>query len=202
MSTTPIKIIEKRISETGLPCDPDTERAAISCMLIDQTCIELALNQDIDETHFYDTRYAIIFNELVNIKYHDGSNVDLVLLKNKLRNIDTFKNYSDRDISLFLMELEEQPVLPSNFYHYIDILEDFKKRRVLILDSVKSVQDAYNLSIPILTNYQYSRRHIPKISAKQLAAYAVSRIEIWPISCLYVNPLLEVICLNGGCLTI
>ena len=129
MSLTPIKIIEHRISTTGLPCDPDTERAAISCMLINQTCIEEALNLDIGDDHFYDSRYRFIYNKIVDIKYLDGANVDLVLLRTKLRESEEFKQYVDNDILVFITEIEEEPIFPANFHHYIELLEDLRQRR-------------------------------------------------------------------------
>jgi hypothetical protein len=153
--------IEKRIGREGLPCDTDTELAAIACMLIDQTCIEEALNLDIGDDHFYDARYRVIYNKIVDIKYNDGADVDLVLLKTKLRECKEFKNYDERGINIFLVELVEEPMLPVNFRQYVERLEDFRQRRKAVQDSAKSVDAAYDFSMPIAADIT-SRKDILK----------------------------------------
>ena len=144
--------IKERIARGGLPFDINTERAAITCMLINQTCIEEALNLDIGDDHFYDSRYRTIYNKIVDIKYLDGADVDLVLLRTKLRESKTFKNYDNKDITIFLTEIEEEPIFPANFQHYIERLEDFKQRREIVLANAKSVDAAYDLSVPVASD--------------------------------------------------
>lgn len=170
MNPTQIKIIEKRITETGLPCDPDTERAAISCMLINQACVEEALNLDIRDAHFYDSRYRVIYNKIVDIKYLDGADVDLVLLRTKLRESEEFKKYDVRDITIFLAEIEEEPIFSANFQHYIERLEDFRQRRMSVLDGAKSVAAAYDLSVPVATDITSRKDSISKFDVSTCLA--------------------------------
>lgn len=141
--------IGKRIDRSGLPCDTDTERAVITCMLVDQTCIEKALNLDIGDDHFYDSRYRAVYNKIVDIKYIDAANVDPVLLRNKLRECREFGGCDGNDILEFIISIEEEPVFAVNFPQYIERLEDFRQRRRNVLDSAKSVEAAYDLSVPV-----------------------------------------------------
>lgn len=154
--------IGKRIDRGGLPCDTDTEKAVITCMIVDQTCIEEALNLDIGDDHFYDARYRVIYNKIVEIKYRDGANVDLVLLKYKLKECKEFKNYYDIDIAEFLMQFDAESILAVNFPQYIERLEDFRQRRENVLSSANSVEAAYDLSVPVAADITSRKDSIRK----------------------------------------
>ena len=154
--------IETRIDRGGLPRDTDTERVAITCMIVDQTCIEEALNLDIGDDHFYDARYRVIYNKIVEIKYKDGADVDLTLLKYKLKDCKEFKGFYDADIAEFLMQFDVEFVLPSNFSQYVERLEDFRQRRRNVLDSAKSVEAAYDFSVPVAADITSRKDRIKK----------------------------------------
>lgn len=141
--------IGKRIGREGLPRDTDIELAVITCMLVDQTCIEEALNLDIRDDHFYDSRYRVIYSKIVEIKYRDGADVDLVLLKNKLVECEEFKDYDQRDMVVFLHDLDSEFAVIINFKQYVERLEDFRQRRENVSSSVRCVEAAYDFSVPV-----------------------------------------------------
>lgn len=154
--------IEKRIARDGLPRDTDTERAVVACMILNQTNIEAALDLDIGDDHFYDPRHRVIYNKIVEIKYGDGADVDLILLRTKLRECKEFKGYDRHDIETFLMELEEEYPISVNFHQYVERLEDFRQRREAIQESARSVEAAYDLSVPVAEDITSRKDNIRK----------------------------------------
>ncbi len=66
------------------------------------------------------------------------------------------------DITDFLMQFEAEFILPANFHQYVERLEDFRQRRENVLDSAKSVDAAYNLSIPVAADITSRKDSIRK----------------------------------------
>lgn len=170
--------IQKKIFSNGFPKDIDSEKAALACMLLDQTCIEHALNLDVGDSHFYDSRHQAAYNALVDIQYNQACNIDLVVFKNKLKESETFRHYNLKDLSLFIMEIADQPVLPINFPQYITQLEDFKQRRQLLQDTMVEVDRAFDITTPLVIPKDKFSRNIVDIKTwlnesppKQLDVY-------------------------------
>lgn len=153
--------IEKKISKNGLPFDLETERSVISCMLMDGSCVEHAIELDVDDACFYDSRNREIFKIIIDVKYGDGLNADLVMLKNKLKGNGKFKGYNQRELTLFLTELEDTAIFVSNFWQYIKILEEYKQRRQLIEESIIAINKAYDVTATFaIAKDKFSRNHV------------------------------------------
>ncbi|MCH7517355.1 MAG: hypothetical protein IIB08_09625, partial [Bacteroidetes bacterium] len=111
--------IEQRITSNGVPRDPALEQAVLGCMLLDATCIEHAIEADIDGEYFYNSANREIFDAIIKIKYGDGLSVDLVTLKNRLQGNGKFKDKSQKELAILLMELEDTSFTTTNFLQYI-----------------------------------------------------------------------------------
>lgn len=144
--------IEQRVTSNGVPRDHALEQAVLGCMLLDATCID-AIESDVDGECFYDSTNREIFEAIIKIKYGDGLCVDLVTLKNRLQGNGKFKDKSQRELAIFLMELEDTSFTTSNFLQYIKILEEYKQRRQLIFDSIDVIDMAYDTKGPIDAEY-------------------------------------------------
>ncbi len=162
--------IQKKISTNGFPKDIDSEKAVLACMLLDQTCIEHAIESDVDGDFFYNEAHREIFDAIVKIKYGDGLCVDLVTLKNKLQGNGKFKGKNHRELALFLMELEETFFTTSNFLQYIRILEKCKHQRQLIFDGLNTIDMAYDTNGPIDAEYLTRQDNIKRLDIARCLA--------------------------------
>lgn len=155
--------IEQKITSNGVPRDHALEQAVLGCMLMDATCIEHAVESDIDGEYFYNSANREIFEAIIKIKYGDGLCVDLVTLKNRLQDNGKFKDKNPRELAMLLMELEDATFTTSNFLQYIRILEEYKHRRQLIFDSINIIDRAYDTTGPIDADYLTRQDNIKKL---------------------------------------
>ncbi len=64
--------------------------------------------------------------------------------------------------TLTLAQFDALPILPANFRQYVERLEDFKQRRENVLASAKSVNAAYDFSVPIAADITSRKDSIRK----------------------------------------
>ena len=170
MQSTVRTTIQQRVASNGVPRDHALEQAVLGCMLLDATCIEYAIEADIDGECFYDSANREIFDTIIKIKYGDGFNVDLVTLKNRLQGNEKFKDKSQRELAIFLMELEDASFTTTHFLQYIRILEEYKHRRQLIFDSINAIEMAYDTKGPIDADFLPHKDNIKKLDIARCLA--------------------------------
>ena len=126
------------------PHSTEAERAVIGSMIMDKEAI-LTSSEILTADDFYQGQYGQLFLALTDL-YHAGVAIDLVTLKNKLKEMETSPELSSTE---YLAELTLSVPTSANIKHYADIVHEKAVLRRLIHASEKIAGICYMDNQPL-----------------------------------------------------
>ena len=110
-----------------MPHSTDAEKSVIGAMLIDSEAV-LTVSEILVPDDFYGKQYGILFDAMVSL-YMEGKPIDLVMLENKLKEMDVSPELSSIDVA---KEIFNQVFTSANVKHYANIVKEKSTLRRII----------------------------------------------------------------------
>ena len=122
----------------------DVEEAVLGAMLLEQTAVDLAM-EDLTPNCFYDPRHKMIF-EAISHLVTDHTSVDIITTANKLKQEGNLEAVGG---AVVLTELSQKVGSAAHIEYYIKILKQKSIQRELITASYDILHQAYDESVNV-----------------------------------------------------
>ena len=137
------------------PHSIEAERAVIGSMIMDKEAI-LTSSEILSAEDFYQGQYGQLFQALVDL-YRAGIAIDVVTLKNKLKEMETSPELSSTE---YLAELTLSVPTSANIKHYADIVHEKAVLRRLIQATEKISSLCYLDNQPLEDVLEHAEKDI------------------------------------------
>lgn len=119
--------MDESLIKRVMPHSTDAEKSVIGAMLIDSEAV-LTVSEILVPDDFYGKQYGILFDAMVSL-YMEGKPIDLVMLENKLKEMDVSPELSSIDVA---KEIFNQVFTSANVKHYANIVKEKSTLRRII----------------------------------------------------------------------
>ncbi len=144
------------------PHSPDAEKSVLGSMLIEESALEIVLEQ-LRAEDFYVPAHETIYAAMRDIRNHGGA-VDLVTLTDELDNHGMLDRAGG---AVYLSELATFMPTTANVQNYIDIVEQKSTQRALIRAGSAIAEDGWNSEKELEQTLNDAERRIYDISMRK-----------------------------------
>ena len=139
-------------SSTEIPCSVESERAVLSCMLMDSNSAQMALSS-LREESFYTGLYRGIFKAMKELA-KEGRSIDVVVLSDRLSQMEPDENWVR-----ILADIASSIGTSVNVKEYIRVLQEKEYRRATIAAANELKEKAKSGTIEDVYKRQHLDRH-------------------------------------------
>jgi replicative DNA helicase len=123
-----------------LPHDLLAEKALIGCLLIDGSIFDEISNLKLEQSHFYDPRYGILYDVIRDLSLANRA-IDYVTACAKLQEKGKLEEIGGQS---FVLTIVEDQASVANIYDYAKIVKDKSSMREIIRTAMRVVQMGMN----------------------------------------------------------
>jgi replicative DNA helicase len=134
----------------SMPCDPDAERAVLSCGLQWADCFDKIAMNPAGSTLFYTPAHRSIWNAMADCR-REGLQSDIVTVTAKLRGKDQLEQCGG---PAYLAGIYTDAATPRMLPDYLKIAQEFAQRRAFIQTYSELTGDAFDLNQRISDTFQ------------------------------------------------
>ncbi len=156
------------------PHAEEAEQALLGCMMLDPRVIGDVLQIIHSEDDFYQRSHAALYKVLVEM-YDKGHAIDLVQVKQRLRDLNLFDEVGGME---FLLRLPEQVASPVGAAHYARVVADKAVLRRLIDAAGGILYDAYHTSESIDNVLSQAEQEIFRLASRTMTSEASKLKEL------------------------
>ena len=174
--------MDEALIKKVMPHSTDAEKSVIGAMLIDSEAV-LTVSEILVPDDFYGKQYGILFDAMVSL-YMEGKPIDLVMLENKLKEMDVSPELSSIDVA---KEIFSQVFTSANVKHYANIVKEKSTLRRIIKTNEEiasrcylqkdTLDDIMNMTEKKIFNIMQSQGGAEFVPVKQIVINALENIE-------------------------
>ena len=121
------------------PNSTDAEKALLSCILGDNSCLDDIIDQVKPEA-FYDTRHGSIYSAMCDL-HRDQVTVDIITVTERLKPSGFFEKGGQY---IHLIDYCDVVPSPANYPHYVNIIQDKYRARELLKTFMKATGELFS----------------------------------------------------------
>ena len=152
----------------GMPESLEAEAAVLGSMILDRECIGQVI-QLITSTAFYRPEHRDIYDALIGL-YESNSHIDLVLLRDELKNRKKLKSIGGAE---YLVRVVESVPSSASVEYYCEIIKNKSLLRELVQASSEILNDAYDDSGDVSTKLDIAEQKIFAVTEKKISGSVI-----------------------------
>jgi len=174
--------MDEQLIKRVMPHSTDAEKSVIGAMLIDSEAV-LTVSEILVPDDFYGKQYGILFDAMVSL-YMDGKPIDLVMLENKLKEMNVAPELSSIDVA---KDIFNQVFTSANVKHYANIVKEKSILRRIIKTNEEianrcylqkdTLDDILNLTEKKIFNIMQTQGGGDYVPVKQIVINVLENIE-------------------------
>ena len=152
----------------GMPESLEAEAAVLGSMILDRECIGQVI-QSITAAAFYRPEHREIFDALIAL-YESNSHIDLVLLRDELKNRKKLKSVGGAE---YLVRVVESVPSSASVEYYCDIVKNKSLLRQLVQATSEILNDAYDDSGDVSEKLDIAEQKIFAVTEKKISGAVI-----------------------------
>ncbi|MBP3339503.1 MAG: replicative DNA helicase [Lachnospiraceae bacterium] len=174
--------MDEQLIKRVMPHSTDAEKSVIGAMLIDSEAV-LTVSEILVPDDFYGKQYGILFDAMVSL-YMEGKPIDLVMLENKLKEMNVAPELSSIDVA---KDIFNQVFTSANVKHYANIVKEKSILRRIIKTNEEianrcylqkdTLDDILNLTEKKIFNIMQTQGGGDYVPVKQIVINVLENIE-------------------------